>query len=296
MNKDIRSRLFAAYQAGDMEAFVTMCRDHTASIVASFPSWQTVPEYVRENREAVERWVGTLLAIAQVLAANGYPQAMATLMPAGHANPINAWHDQFVKAERLSNEGRHADSAATLERLLVELHGSTGPGIDDLLTKITGLLGVNAMRCGEFREAAHYTEDALRRCEDAGDREGAWIYAENLDAVVVARELESGTDIGAQLARCRERIAFAQDLSDTGRYQGSNAVLHELLDELADHRNAGRRYLGKVYGLLGLNCFRLNEMTEAKRYTERAVTECRNRNDHFGDRIYSANLTVIDRA
>lgn len=83
--------------------------------------------------------------------------------------------------------------------------------------------------------------------------------------------MADGTRAGRELTDTRDRLAFAQDLSDTRRY----GVLRELL---------------------GLNHFRLGEEAEALRCTEPALAECRAAGDHAGERIHEASLAEIRRA
>jgi hypothetical protein len=55
-------------------------------------------------------------------------------------------------------------------------------------------------------------------------------------------------------------------------------------------------YRGKVYGLLGLNLFRLADPAQARYYTELALQHCTRVGDEQGARIYSFNLQVISKA
>jgi tetratricopeptide (TPR) repeat protein len=204
--------------------------------------------------------------------------------------------NMYAEAQRLNEAGEFAASSAELHTLLASLQGTTGTGADDIQAKVFGLLGTNAIHLGIIPEALRYTEEALQRCVASGDREGVWIYTENLETILVAKEVSDDTTIGEQLTHARERIAFAQDLSDAGRYPASNDVLNELLDEVTNNHTAGSRYLGKLYGLLGLNYFRLGDLSAARRFTVQALAESRQRQDIVGDRIYSANLKAISKS
>jgi hypothetical protein len=112
--------------------------------------------------------------------------------------------------------------------------------------------------------------------------------------VSVAKEVADGTPAGRELTDTRDRLAFAQGLSDARRYRAGNEVLRELLGAITG--TAGSRYLGTVHGLLGLNHFRLGERAEALRCTELALTRCRAAGDYAGERIHEANLAEIRRA
>ena len=94
----------------------------------------------------------------------------------------------------------------------------------------------------------------------------------------------------------RARIASAQKLSDDALYGESNRMLEQIASELDEPGAADAdTYRGKVFGLLGLNWFRLGDTTEAHRWTERAHEACERAGDDFGVTVYGANLSVIDR-
>jgi hypothetical protein len=290
----LRDLLFAAVLDEDEQLLVQLCWSHAEAIVEWFGEWARVPEELRDDARTVESWVLALYTIAEVMHGLGHPQPMERLSPSGTANPVRRWTYMFSRAQDKHEEGEPFASTAILRDLLADMEGSRGPFAEELQTKVYGLLGANAMRLGEIPDAVRYTEQALQRCVASGDHEGEWIYTENLDTVVTADEIQRGTAAGRQLARCRERIAYAQDLSDAGRHPASNDVLGELRHEVDSDFHAGRRYLGKIYGLLGLNHFRLGSLPTARRYTELALTECRRRRDLVGDSVYTANLKAID--
>lgn len=294
----LRDRLFTAVLRGEERVLVDLCRTYADVVVEQFGEWARVPQEIRADQGQVATWGRILVTIAEVMQALGHPQPMERLAPRGVAHPVNRWTYLFKRAQGQHEDGEFAAASAVLQELLAELEGAWGPFVDDLRAKAYGMLGANAMRVGTLEEAARYTERALQCCVEAGDREGQWIYAENLDALDAAREIGLSTPLGRQLARYRERIAYAQDLSDSRRHVASNDVLRELLDapdgaQAGDQ--AGKRYLGKIYGLLGLNHFRLGDLAEARRFTELALEECRSRHDLVGERIYAANLEGIGR-
>jgi len=290
---DLRDRLFAAYHDGDQRSFVELCQRHAEEIMLLFDGWRIAPVENRDDRQAVETYIQALVAIARVLRVLGHPEPLEMIMPDGPANPIERWKYMYLRAQQLNEAGEFAASSAELHILLADMGGTIGTGVDDIRAKVFGLLGTNALRLSVIPEALRYFEDALRLCVASGDREGMWIYAESLEIVRVAKEVKAGAIAGRQLIHTRERIAFAQDLSDARRYPASNDVLHDLLDEVTNNATPGVRYLGKLYGLLGLNYFRLGDLSAARRFTEQALAESQQRQDIAGDRIYSANLKVI---
>lgn len=290
---DLWQRLYTAFHNGDQQTFIDLCRRNTDHIVTVFNDWAIAPAEIRHDQQAVEAYLRPLFAVAQVMEALGHPEPLQRLAPPGAQNPLARWMYRYQRAQQLSDAGDHAASSAELHALRADLDGATGSGVDDLLAKIAGLLGANAQRLGRIDEALAHTEEAFQRCRETGDLEGVWIYRENLDTLSVAKEVADGTKAGRELTDTRDRLAFAQDLSDARRYAASNEVLRELLGSVGG--TAGARYLGKIHGLLGLNHFQLGEGAEAERCTELALAECRAAGDYAGERIYTANLAEIRR-
>jgi hypothetical protein len=125
-------------------------------------------------------------------------------------------------------------------------------------------------------EARRFTALALADCQRIGDREGVRIYSENLNLLSNVGAAGAGGETAGDEARLRGLIAKAQDVSDEVRYESSNQLLFEVLAEMRHAEpSLTDAYRGKVYGLLGLNLFRLGDFEEARRYTELALEDCR---------------------
>jgi tetratricopeptide (TPR) repeat protein len=168
---DLRDQLMAAYHAGDRQAFVELCHRHIETITRHFASWAVAPVEIRDDLRAVGDYVQALAAIAAVLDALGRPEPMDRLNPAGPANPLNRWKYAYQRAQQLCEAGEYTASTAELHTLLNEIHGTAGPGADEIRTKVAGLLGSNALRLGRIDEAIRHTEEALRNSQ-ADD--GCW--------------------------------------------------------------------------------------------------------------------------
>ncbi|MFE4337188.1 hypothetical protein ACFRQM_50120, partial [Streptomyces sp. NPDC056831] len=120
--------------------------------------------------------------------------------------------------------------------------------------------------------------------------------ATSLENLLTARELRRGTPDGRRLGACRDTLTHAQKLSDRAWFTESNQVLSRLLDELdtLPEEASARRFLGKLYGLMGLNHFHTGERDEARAWTRKALQECRRRGDRVGADVYAANLRETD--
>jgi hypothetical protein len=292
----LRDVVFAAVVRGEERLLVELCRTHAVAIVEQFSEWARVPEELRTDQRAIARWGQVLITVAEVMRSLGHPEPMERLSPQGTAHPFDKVRYLMSRAQQKHEDGEFATSSTLLHEVLAEMDGWRGPFVDDLRAKAYGMLGANAVRLDAVPEAVRYTERALQCCIEIGDLEGQWIYSENLEAVYAAREIRLGTPLGRQLMHYRERISYAQDLSDARLYVASNGVLRELLTEFGGAEGdgeVGKHYLGKIYGLLGLNHFRLGALSDARRFTEQALAECRLRGDLVGERIYAANLEGI---
>jgi tetratricopeptide (TPR) repeat protein len=165
--------------------------------------------------------------------------------------------------------------------------------VDDYRPKVFGLVGSNFFKLGDRDQALKYTELALNECKRSGDAEGVRVYTENLRVLSAAIFAESADQESVRLRRIRSAIARAQDLSDSARFDLSSSVLDEVLNDIGADKNAAAEYRGKVYGLLGLNSYRLGQIESARSYTEKALEECDTTSDVEGIRVYTANLRTI---
>ena len=231
---ELRERLFAAWsearRSGNGNGFAELCLRHADAIDRAFRSWATVPEEIRADNRAVTDWANGLAAIANVMESLGNPGPWRTLNPPDSV--FERWNNLFTDARTLADDAEFAASSARLRELLTQLDGFSGPYADDLMAKAHGMLGTNALHLNSVREAYEHTEEALRRCRETGDHEGAMIYTENLDALHAVLQAESGTAVGRELVNTRQGIAHAQRLSDTGRFTSSNEIAARLYDDV----------------------------------------------------------------
>jgi hypothetical protein len=200
------------------------------------------------------------------------------------------WGPILASANQLVNSGGYNEAVQLLEGILNEMDGLSGPVIEDLRPKANGLLGIAQFRKGNLGPARRFTEKALAECREIGDAEGIRIYTEHLQIITLASGLAAADD---SVMEIRARIVEAQKLSDEGWHDTSNEVLMGILDRAEE--GAGLEYRGKIYGLLGLNWFRLSDKEKAQHYTELALAECTSTSDEEGVRIYGVNLDLIRR-
>ena len=277
---DLRQRLFAA----PPELLAELCERHRGEIVASFPEWMVLPEPLRGDREAAERWLAALIRIGEQLERLGEPQPLAWLYGEGRDDPVAKWNAALAHADELSSADRPEEAIAVMRPVLESLEHSSGPIVDDLLAKTRGKMAAALLALGDAEGARAFTLAALEACISAGDLYGIYAYRENLDVIdaVVGDEV---------LASLRGQLAEAQDLSDAGRLDAAN----EVLEELAERDDVGR-YAGKFCGLFGLNLYRLGDLESAHAWTKAALDACGQADDLHGVIIYTENLRRIDES
>ncbi|HMD85345.1 MAG TPA: hypothetical protein VKO18_11685 [Terriglobia bacterium] len=203
---------------------------------------------------------------------------------------VRRWGPILASANQVVESGGYDEAVQLLEGILNEMEGVSGPLIEDLRPKANGLLGIAQFRKGNLVLARRFTEKALAECREIGDAEGIRIYAEHLEIITLSSGLSAADE---SVMEIRARIVEAQKLSDEGWHDTSNEVLMGILDKVKE--GAGLKYRGKIYGLLGLNWFRLSDKEKAQHYTELALAECTSKSDEEGVRIYRVNLGLIRR-
>ena len=201
---------------------------------------------------------------------------------------VTKWRHVFTSAQQLFEQGMYDDALGSLEGILKGMEGSFGPVIDDLRPKVNGLIGILHFRKGNIRQARLSTEEALRECRRTGDQDGVRIYTEHLRLISLS---EGPRGQNSAVMQVRRQIVDAQKLSDEGSYATSNRALMGMLDSA--EQDALSEYRSKIFGLLGLNWYRLYDKEKAQHYTEMAVAACERTSDVEGLRIYSSNLNLI---
>lgn len=293
----MREAIFSAIDRKNEKEFIHFCNDNHRLLIDYFKQWSKVPKSIMDRAPEVNAYLTRLLTIARYFQSIGEPALMAHLLGDPNDNPIVRWRDTMIEAHARAVAGNYSQSNELLLGVLSEMENSKGSAVDRYRPKVYGLLGTNYFSLRDLPNARKYTALALKDCQRTGDQEGIRTYTENMTL------FGSGTDHGASqgvtlpVARFRKEIARAQDLSDEVHYDESNDVLEAMLREMNSLAIGSQEaFRGKLYGLLGLNFFRLRKMTEARHYTELALKHCHQDGDEDGVRIYSQNATVIAKA
>src|SRR5688500_9174282 len=107
----LREALFAAAAKGDTARLDELCRARGELIAANFPVWHTVPEPLRSDRRAVQRYAESLMAIAQAFArAGGDSSLLERLFGPVDDNPLTRWDEKLTEARGLMEQLRYPEA------------------------------------------------------------------------------------------------------------------------------------------------------------------------------------------
>jgi tetratricopeptide (TPR) repeat protein len=262
----------------DREMMVHLCQTFPCTIDKLFKSWMKISEELRQQPDRIRAYVNAMMQIAQLMKELGFEGPLRTLHSPDD-NPMSRWHGMITSAQIASTHGNREASNRELEAILAEMKGASGNAIDELRPKVLGMISANHFYDGRMDQAQEVTRAALEACRQVGDEQGVSVYQQNLHLLETA-VTEDDASV-AQLAR-------AQELSDQGRYEASNAILqHLVLDEATV-------LTCKVHGLLGANYFWLGDSAAAARCTREAVRFAERIGDPDALRVYGYNLTRIN--
>jgi tetratricopeptide (TPR) repeat protein len=217
---EVRQALVAVVERGDQAELQRLCLEHRATIESAFASWKSVPPEWRADQGAVERYVATLLAVAEFFARGlGRPQLLRHLTGRDRAaddpSPIDRWHDSLERAQTLLREQKHAEAAALLQAIVDETAGLRGSWVDQYLPVTLGMLGTAHFNAGRVEEAVEPTRRALSICEGTGDVEGIVAYVINLHEI---ERWRGHAEAAAELADRLGELLAADDPARARRY------------------------------------------------------------------------------
>ena len=260
------------------ETWHALCYLHLSTIIEHFSEWKSHVACLRGDQAARSNGAQTLCAISRTLGLAGNPEIVNALVQ----------DDDVVLTEayRVYEAGMYADCVAMLLPIIAGLEAVGGTTADEWLGKMLGMAGNCCLWNREWANANEYTQRALKECERTQDEVGKSLYRANLRIIRCAVEPSSTAAI------CRRLIAQAQQLSDSGWLEKSNAILVEVLGKLETTSELDE-YRPKVFGLLGMNFFRINDLQQAWHFTSLAIPESVRQGDAKATMIYTANLDVI---
>jgi tetratricopeptide (TPR) repeat protein len=175
-----------------------------------------VPPDFRGDQGLLERYVATLLAVAEFFAKGlGRPELLQHLTGRDRGSddpsPLDRWHESLESAQALLGEHRYVEAAALLQAIIDETAGVRGSWIDHYLPVTLGMLGTAHFNAGRVEDAIEPTRRALTICEGTGDVEGVIAYLTNLHEI---ERYRGQAETAAELA---DRLGDMLDASDPRR-------------------------------------------------------------------------------
>jgi tetratricopeptide (TPR) repeat protein len=274
--------LFDALATADDTTFARLCEENAQWLSDNWAEWSRVPpellDRMRTDPAALQERGRLVFRVARQLDLIGHRGPMDHMRGSAGQSPIVRFENTLREASARAENGEHEACKALLLQAIERLAGNAG--VEPLYVRGHVELALCCARLGDLRAAVDHASKA-RDFERKAGRVYVPASGPLLEALTVALAADPS------VVALRDAIAHAQRLSDLGEFAASNAELERLTDSGA--------YAGKVYGLMGLNHFRLGDLPAARAWTTRALTECERTADHAGMTIYRTNLRAINR-
>jgi hypothetical protein len=291
-NKLIQN-LGEAFLRQNAKLFASICDQYEDDILKYFHTWQNIPAVLRDDEYQRNVWAGTVIQIAKHFKAKGNSELINKLVGDKTSNPAIQLQNLYAEAHELHKQGKFNESNSMLREISTELQTLKGSLVQSLSAKVFGLLGSNYLKLTQIDKAKEYTEYAINECNLHGDATGVTVYEQNLALIQAYNVCQR--DKHHPLIEIRSELVKAQKLSDKGDYNRSNALLINVLEKVTISNNPFiKKYECKVYGLEGLNYFRLKKISRAKKLTKLALQKAEHTKDRVGLVIYNSNLKTIE--
>jgi len=186
---DLREALIDAASRQDWRTLAVLCEQHQQAIRDLFPKWRTLPESIRNDPAARDRYFQGILTVAQFFEQRGDRSLIALLIGDEATNPMLAWERDLSAAQSLIDDARPSDAAELLRSVLAKNARLEGSGVKPYLARTYGMLGVACFRTDDRRKAIEFTQKAKALCVELGDQEGVAVYTGNL------RHIEEGATV-----------------------------------------------------------------------------------------------------
>ena len=173
----LRDLLFDAAGRGEQARVVELCRAHREAILRHIRAWQKVPEHLRGDAAAVQRWGHGLISVAMAFDRElGDPSVVRLFQPPDEQNPLVKWDQKLASAKGLMDAHRYAEAKDLLNDLLIDVRGLVSLGSVSYHGLTHGHLGSCCFSSGDVAGARSHFERALALCEKQKDWEGVAVY------------------------------------------------------------------------------------------------------------------------
>lgn len=200
--------LAVAVTQRDSRKLGQLCRANEKSITEHFATWQKVPEAIRNDQSALQRYGNTLVGIAQCFQhVLKRPELMQALIGAEDDNPILYWQNRSSEIAKLQQSLQFGKAEEMLRGILAKFEHPVGDG-PQIKAQVLGTYGIGRFQQGETKEAREYFQQALSLCEQQRDEDGIRAYLSNLF------EVHRYRDESQPAAAVAERLATTLQQTD----------------------------------------------------------------------------------
>ena len=205
----LRQQLFEAAGKGDDKEIARLANRYEHQILDAFASWKKVPENLRDDMGAVQRWVHGLTTVARHFAEDlSQPELIVSLQGSKDENPLLQWQKTLEEAQKLMNDGKFQEASEQLAKIVLSVKGLRGSGVDQYLPVTFGMLGECCFQQGNPDRAVGPVSDAVALCEQLGEKEGLLASLSNL------YEIQRYRGDGAAAADAADKLAVALEAQE----------------------------------------------------------------------------------
>lgn len=213
--QDLLHALLEAFERQDFSAVMSLINENGDTIRSQFRSWIRVPESVRNDPAALDRYARTLFTVASLFEQSGDASLKKCLTREDSDDPFGQWQKDMARAGALVDSGQAAEAVPILRAVLEQVSTHTGPGADYMRAVTLGRLGIALWKKGDTGEAIRVTWEALELCRKTGDTEGITAYQTNLKAIgtyELAKGDEAASGVGVVFTDVEGRVLTPEDL------------------------------------------------------------------------------------
>lgn len=222
----LRERLLDAAASGDTKLLALLCKTNRDTIQNHFAEWQQVPDEVRQDPEAVERYATGMISVAQCFAEQlGEPELIQGLMGPADSNPITQWQTTMEEVGELMAGFGFEDAITQLVESFRQLEGLQGPDASQMRAITIGRLGECFFQSGRPKDAIPHMKEALELSEAGEDREGVRAYVGNL--FEIHRYMGQSETASMFCERLAELAAQEGNTKEAERFRKRAAIIRE---------------------------------------------------------------------
>ncbi len=178
---ELRESLITAALEGNKGVMRFLFETYPRDIEEHCEGWTKVPQSVRSDRAALERYTKGLIAAAVALAELGQLKLLERLKGGGpEDNPLTRWEQVMTRAQSLMREWKYEEADRLLENQLIDSRELIGTGPERYRSITLGLISQCRFHRGEVEASLAPAQTALQICEKSGDLEGVVAYVNTL--------------------------------------------------------------------------------------------------------------------